>query len=181
VRAAREFLRRQQQQQQQGPAPKPSSSGAPRPAHAPELDPEEDYFRRSAEFSAWLPAAKGVRFDGLPHDEARALFAEFCEAWNAGFAKTEAWLYDEREVERVAREKRTAHQWNFKAGALTAARGAAAASGPPPPPARAPPPRENDERLKKAREEEEAKMAGLKAMLAGGPIQIRKREPAPPG
>jgi hypothetical protein len=196
VRAAREFLAKQQQQQQRaaGPPPPPkSSSGSgskkPRPSHAPELDPEEDYFRRASEFAAWLPGARGgQRFDGLPSADARRLFGEFCDDWNAG--RVPEWLYDERAVEEKAREARTAHKWKLKPSAVAGGAGGAGGAGmaagrtrppPPPPPSRAAAaaPRD-DERLRRARAEEEAKMAGLRAMLAGGPIQIAKREPPLP-
>jgi hypothetical protein len=178
-----------EQQQQQHPCKPPSSSSKPRPQHVPEIDAEEDYFRRSNEFAAWLPGAKGRRFDGLPADEARRLFREFAADWNAG--RVEHWLYDERKAEERAKEGRTAHKWSFKV-APAAAAGAGAAGGgggpgrpkpPPPAPAarRAPPEQQvQDERLKRAQAEEAAKMAGLRAMLARGPIQIAKREPPPP-
>ena len=48
------------------------------------LDAEDDYYARAAEFRTWLRDAKDLYLDDLAADEARRLFAQFVERWNAG-------------------------------------------------------------------------------------------------
>ena len=48
------------------------------------LDAEDDYYARAAEFRTWLRDAKDLYLDDIAADEARKLFAQFAERWNAG-------------------------------------------------------------------------------------------------
>ena len=48
------------------------------------LDAEDDYYARAAEFRTWLRDAKDLYLDDIGADEARRLFAQFVERWNAG-------------------------------------------------------------------------------------------------
>ena len=74
------------------------------------LDAEDDYYARAAEFRTWLRDAKDLYLDDLAADEARRLFAQFVDRWNAG--RLDASYYSGEAAGRGG--KRTRHAWSFK-------------------------------------------------------------------
>ncbi len=54
-----------------------------RPPGVPAIGPD-DYFARNAPFARWLQRKRGLYFDKLAGDKARALFAKFTRRWNHG-------------------------------------------------------------------------------------------------
>ena len=74
------------------------------------LDAEDDYYARAAEFRTWLRDAKDLYLDDLAADEARKLFAQFVDRWNAG--RLDASYYSGEAAGRGG--KRTRHAWSFK-------------------------------------------------------------------
>ena len=74
------------------------------------LDAEDDYYARAAEFRTWLRDAKDLYLDDLAADEARRLFAQFVDRWNAG--RLDAGYYSGEAAGRGG--KRTRHAWSFK-------------------------------------------------------------------
>ena len=74
------------------------------------LDAEDDYYARAAEFRTWLRDAKDLYLDDIAADEARKLFAQFAERWNAG--RLDAGYYSGEAAGRGG--KRTRHAWSFK-------------------------------------------------------------------
>ena len=74
------------------------------------LDAEDDYYARAAEFRTWLRDAKDLYLDDIGADEARRLFAQFVDRWNAG--RLDAGYYSGEAAGRGG--KRTRHAWSFK-------------------------------------------------------------------
>ena len=74
------------------------------------LDAEDDYYARAAEFRTWLRDAKDLYLDDIAADEARKLFAQFAERWNAG--RLDASYYSGKAAGRGG--KRTRPAWSFK-------------------------------------------------------------------
>jgi hypothetical protein len=55
----------------------------PKPAGVVDIT-KDDYFAKSAEFTAWLSEVRGQLFNTLTSEETHALFGEFVEDWNQG-------------------------------------------------------------------------------------------------
>ena len=98
---------------------------SPRTCPKEKLDAEDDYYARAAEFRVWLRDAKDLYLDDIAADEARKLFAQFAERWNAG--RLDASYYSGEAAGRGG--KRTRHAWSFKLSD-TEARGLASARAP---------------------------------------------------
>ncbi|EFJ43657.1 hypothetical protein VOLCADRAFT_96232 [Volvox carteri f. nagariensis] len=140
VRQARAFLEQQLSAPggSAGPAsgPTPLACGVGAPAGSGPLPPvqvrgvvqhigDEDYFRRHAEFSAFLAEERRTQFNELSSERSRELFSEFVQIWNEGRL---APRYYAGLV--AAPKRRTEYRWNFAgAGGGAAARGSAAAGG----------------------------------------------------
>ncbi|KAF8072677.1 SCI1 [Scenedesmus sp. PABB004] len=86
-----------------------AASGVPRRARRARRAPQ-DYFSRSAEFTAWLQEIRHTFFNELTSEQSHALFAEFVRDWNSGDVPLR--FYGGLATAPV---KRTAHDWGIKA------------------------------------------------------------------
>ncbi|GFR46994.1 hypothetical protein Agub_g8648, partial [Astrephomene gubernaculifera] len=102
-----------------GPPSSAPFHGAGAPAGAGPLPPvqvsevkeplsEEDYFRRHAEFAAFLQQERRTAFNELSSDRSRELFSEFVRIWNEGRLPPR---YYAGLV--AAPTRRTEYRWNF--------------------------------------------------------------------
>jgi hypothetical protein len=78
----------------------------------------DDFCARAKEFRVWLStrSPRVLLFD-LPKEEARALFATFCGAWNSGALPPLLYSNDVRALEDALEEggvPRTTHAWALK-------------------------------------------------------------------
>lgn len=77
-----------------------------------QLSAESDYFARSGEFRTWLARTKGRYADELSAADARALFADFADAWNAG--DVDADIVDGSALAAQPSAARTRHVWKLR-------------------------------------------------------------------